>query len=171
MFTPEEQPLLTGDDSDIEEFIDSDSCLVIDCDWRGTEEESIDHLTGFLPQGDLTYATAGSAEEGLTLQVRFGGREDTINLPPRPLNNFRVLLRVAKLLAPDYGIKLFRSTEGCDTHAFLLRPNAWWAAYQAAHPERYERIFRDITCLNEIWELESASTPVPPKTKPWWKLG
>ncbi len=162
MFTPEEQSLLTGSEDAISEFVDCDRCMVVD--WRGTEEEAIDDAARFLPDGALTYKATYPGNDTIAICVRFRDREDSFSLPFQPQNNFRVLLRVWRLLQPDYDIKLFRCTDGDDTHGFLLRPAAWWAAYLAAYPQQYQKVFRDISDLNELWGLEVS------KTKPWWRF-
>jgi hypothetical protein len=167
-FTPEEQPLLTGSDNDIEEFVDCDRCMVID--WRGTEDETIDDAIRFLPQGALTYETTFPGPDTVAIRIRIREREDVISLPFRPQNNFRVLLRVWRLLQPDYDIKLFRCTDGSDTHAFLLRPAEWWRAYRAAYPQQYHKIFRDVSDLNELWDLEAPLKSDARKAGPWWKF-
>ena len=167
MFTAEEQPLLTGSDSEIAEFVDCDRCMIID--WRGTEDETIDEATRFLPAGALTYETTFPGEETIALRIHFRDREDFVSLPFKPQNNFRVLLRVWRLLQPDYDIKLFRCTEGSDTHGFLLRPSEWWTTYRTAYAEQYQKIFRDVTDLNDLWELEAPSAHGGP-TKPWWRF-
>ena len=168
MFPTEEQPLLTGSDDDISEFVDCDRCMVVD--WRGTEDEVIDDAIRFLPDGTLTYETTFPGTDTVAIRLRFRERGDSISLPFQPQNNFRVLLRVWCLLQPDYDIKLFRCTEDSDTHGFLLRPSEWWTAYRTAYPERYRKIFRDITDLNELWELDTPFKPDAPKTKPWWRF-
>lgn len=168
MFTPEEQPLLTGSDDDISEFVDCDRCLVVD--WRGTENEALDDAIRFLPGGALTYETTFSGTDTITIRLRFRDREETVTLPMQPQNNFRVLLHVWRLLQPDYDIKLFRCTDSSDTHGFLLRPGAWWTAFQRAYPEQYQRVFRDITDLNALWQLEAPSRPQAPQSKPWWRF-
>ena len=93
-------------------------------------------------------------------------------MPFQPHNNFRVLLRLWRLLQPDYDIKLFRCTDGSDTHGFLLRPTEWWTAYRSTYPQQYERVFRDVSALNELWPLETplrpvVSKPTATKTKAW----
>jgi len=151
MFKAEEQPLLTGNSDEISEFVDCDRCMVID--WRSTEEEAIDDVIRFLPEGALTYETAFPGNDTIAIQLRFRDRADSFSLPLQPQNNFRVLLRVWRLLQPDYDIQLFRCTEDSDTQGFLLRPNEWWTTYRAAYPEQYRKVFRDITALTELWDL------------------
>ena len=153
MFTTEEQPLLTGNEKDIHEFVDSDRCMVID--WRSTEEDAIDDANRFLPSGTLTYEITFPGKDTVAVQIRFRGREDSISLPFQPQNNFRVLLRVWLLLQPDYDIKLFRCTDGDDTPCFLLRSAEWWTAYRAAYPQQYLKVFRDVSDLNKLWKLDA----------------
>jgi hypothetical protein len=154
MFTSEEQPLLTGADDDVSEFVNSDRCMVVD--WRGTEDETIDDLIRFLPDGSLTYETTCPGNNTVAIRLRFRDREDSISLPFQPKNNFRVLLRVCHLLQPDYDIKLFRCTAGGDTHGFLLRPTEWWTAYRAAYPQQYQKVFQDVSDLKRLWGLDKA---------------
>jgi hypothetical protein len=168
MFTTEEQPLISGSREDVEEFVDCDRCMVVD--WRGTEDETIDDAIRFLPDGALTYETTFPGTDVIAIHLRFRDREDSISLPFQPQNNFRVLLRVWRLLQPDYDIKLFRCTDGSDTHGFLLRPTAWWTEYRTIYPEQYRKIFRDVTDLTELWELDAPSNADVPKTKPWWRF-
>ncbi len=154
MFTPEEQPLLVGTDDDVSEFVDCDRCMVVD--WRGTVEETIDDAARWLPDGSLTYQTAYADDESITIQLRFRNRTDTMTFPPQEQNNFRALLRVGQILQPDYVIKLFRCTEDSDTHGFLLRSTDWWTAFRSQYPQRYQRIFSDLSVLNELWGLDAS---------------
>lgn len=151
MFTDEEEPLLTGDDDDIEAFVDCERCMIID--WRGTEEEAMDDVIRFLPDGALTYEATWPSEETIAIRLRFHDREDSFELPALPQNNFRVLLRVRRLIQPEYDIELFRCTADSDTNGFLLRPSAWWTAYRATYPNQHRKVFRDVSDLNALWEL------------------
>ena len=162
MFTTEEQPLLTGGDDDITEFIDRDRCMVVD--WRGSEDETIEDAIRFLPAGALTYEIAFPGADTMAIRLRFRDREDSISLSFQPQNNFRVLLRVRRLLQPEYDIKLFRCTGGSDTHGFLLRSTEWWTAYRAADSQQYQKVFQDVADLNELWKLEAPSKPLKSKT-------
>jgi hypothetical protein len=101
---------------------------------------------------------------------RFPDREDSFALPFQPQNNFRVLLRVCRLLQPDYDIKLFRCTDGSDTQGFLLRSGEWWTAYRNACPKQHRTVFRDLADLNELWELGIPAKPDCPQRKPWWRF-
>jgi hypothetical protein len=161
MFTTEEQTLLTGRDKDIREF-DGDLCMIVD--WRDYEEEAIGEAIRFLPGGSFTYEISYPDDETIAIRLRFRDREDAFSLPFQPQNNFRALLRVWRLLQPDYDIKIFRCTDGSDTHRFLLRPSEWWTACRTAYPKQYEKIFRDISDLTRMWRLDAS------KTKPWWKF-
>ncbi len=168
MFTTEEQPLLTGSDHDIEDFIDSDRCLVVD--WRGTEDEVLDDLIRFLPAGIMTYEVTFPGTSTVAVRMRFLLREDFVSLPFRPQNNFRVLLRAWRLLQPDYDIKIFRCTDSSDTQGFLLRSSEWWSEYRAAYPAQYQRVFRDVVDLMQLWDLEASPTESAVETKPWWRF-
>ena len=155
MFTEEEKPLLTGTREEIETFVDCDRCLVVD--WQGSEEEIIDDLIHFLPDNSLIYEQSFLETDTMEMIIKFLGREDTISLPFQPQNNFRILLRVWKIIQPDYNIKLFRCTDGSDTLAFLLRSSEWWTSYQKSYPEQYSKVFRDLSKLCKL-------------NKPWWKF-
>jgi hypothetical protein len=152
MFTPEEQPLLTGSDDEVSEFVDCDRCMVVD--WRGTIEETIDDAIRWLPPGLLTYQATYADDESVTVELRFRARSEKMTFPPQEQNNFRVLLRVGRMLQPDYQIRIFRCTEDSDTHGFLLRPAAWWAAFRSQHPKRYSEIFSELDALTEMWGLD-----------------
>jgi hypothetical protein len=169
MFTAEEQPLITGSDDDVAEFVDCDRCMIVD--WRGTEQETADDVIRFLPQGALTYEESfPDDDDTVAIRLRYRDREDSFSLPFQPQNNFRVLLRVWRLLQPDYDIKLFRCTDGSDTHGLLLRPTDWWTEYRSKHPEQYQKVFRDVSDLTKSWELDEPPKPDAPKTKPWWRF-
>ena len=168
MFTQEEQPLLSGDPDEVDDFVDCDRCLIVD--WRGTEEEVIDDALRFLPAGSLSYARVDSADDGTTLRVRFQDREDEIRLPVQPQNNFRVLLRMADLLQPDYEIRLFRCTADSDTNGFLIRPSVWWDEYRSAHPKPYTDVFQDVGEIARMWGLDEKPKSGSASAKPWWKF-
>ena len=168
MFTQEEQPLLIGDPDSVEEFIDCDRCLIVD--WRGTEEEVIDDASQFLPDGTLSYDVIDFDSDPTDLRIQFQGREDEISLPAQPQNNFRVLLRLAALLKPDYDIRLFQYTANSDTNGFLIRPTSWWSEYQAAHPKQYADLFQDIGELSRMWGLDKPPKSDSTPSKPWWKF-
>ena len=168
MFTQEEQPLLTSEPDSIDEFVDCDRCLIVD--WRGTEEEVIDDASQFLPDGSLTYDVIASDSDSKGLRIRFQDREDEISLPAQPQNNFRVLLRLAALLQPDYEIRLFRCTADSDTNGFLIRPASWWSEYRAAHSKQYADLFQDVGDLSRMWGLDKPPKSVSTSSKPWWKF-
>ncbi len=168
MFTQEEQPLLTGDPDSVDEFVDCDRCLIVD--WRGTEEEVIDDASQFLPNGSLTYDIIDPDSDSTGLRVRFHDREDEILLPAQPQNNFRVFLRLAALLQPDYEVRLFRCTADSDTNGFLIRPTSWWSEYRAAHAKQYADLFQDIGALSRIWGLDKIPQSDSTPSKPWWKF-
>lgn len=159
MFTTEDQPLLTGSDADIQEFLNSDRCMVVD--WRSTEDEALDEMIRFLPHGALSYEATYPGTDTVAIRMRFQGREDLLTLPFQRQNNFRVLLRAARLLRPDYDILLFRCTEGADTHGFLLRPAAWWPEYRERYPAQFERLFRNVAYLQRIWRLDKPTSQPP----------
>jgi hypothetical protein len=172
-FSSEEEPLLTGTDDAVSEFVDADRCIVID--WRDTEEDTVWNVQQWLPEGTFDFQVASEGNEGYTvITVRFRDREDTFTLLPRSQNNFRTLLWVEQILLPDYEIKLFRCTEGDDTHGFLLRSTEWWAAFRKEFPTRYTETFSDLETLNTLWKLDALPKPSPaiasePPSKPWWK--
>ncbi|MDB6079822.1 MAG: hypothetical protein JWO82_3569 [Akkermansiaceae bacterium] len=166
MFTQEEQPLLTGSDAEIEAFVDADRCVIVD--WRGMEIEAAEAVMPFLPDRALSFEMAYPDAGGVEIRLGYLDRAEVFTLPFHPQNNFRVLLRVARLLEPGYEMALFRGTDGGDTQAFLLRPQEWWAAYRSSHPQQCERIFRPITDLVELWDLEKEAEPVA--ARPWWKI-
>jgi hypothetical protein len=76
MFSTEEQPLLTGSDSDVQKFVHSDRCMIID--WRSTEDEALDEMMRFLPAGTLTYETTYSGTDTFAIRLRFQHREDLV---------------------------------------------------------------------------------------------
>ena len=152
MFTPEENPLLTGSDDEVSDFVDCERCMVVD--WRGTEEEAIDDAARWLPPKALTYNVAYNDDETVTVDLHFRDRKDSMTFPPQEQNNFRVLLRVGRILHPDYLIKLFRCTGDSDTNAFLLRPAAWWTAFRSQYPQRHDAIFAELDALTEMWGLD-----------------
>ena len=168
MFTQEEQPLLTGDSESVEEFVECGRCLIVD--WRGTEEEVIADASQFLPEGSLSYEVTESDSGSTDLRIRFQDREDEVSLPAMPQNNFRVLLRLAALLKPDYDIRLFRCTADSDTNGFLIRPTSWWSAYRANHPKQYADLFQEIEVLSRMWGLNHAPEHDSRSSKPWWKF-
>ncbi len=152
MFTEEEKPLLTGSADEVSDFVDCDRCMVVD--WRGTIEETIDDVVRWLPPGLLTYTADYGDDESVTVGLQFRDRRDSFTLPAQEQNNFRALLRVGRILQPEYQIKIFRCTEDSDTQGFLLRPTAWWAAFRSQYPQRYGTIFSDLDALKEIWGLD-----------------
>lgn len=152
MFTPDEQPLLTGAEDAVSKFVDCDRCMVVD--WHGTIEETIDDVVRWLPPGLLTYQVNYADDESVTVALQFCGRKDTTSFPPQEQNNFRALLRAGRMLQPEYQIRIFRCTEDSDTHGFLLRPAAWWAAFRSRYPQRYHDIFSELEALTEMWGLD-----------------
>ena len=96
MFSAEEQPLLTGSDGDVSEFVDCDRCMVVD--WRGTEQETVDDAIRFLPDGALIYEETFPGNDTVEIHLRFRDREDSFSLSFQPQNNFRVLLRPVTML-------------------------------------------------------------------------
>ncbi|MES2982023.1 MAG: hypothetical protein V4727_06890 [Verrucomicrobiota bacterium] len=168
MFTTQEQPLISGSPDEVEEFVDCDRCLIVD--WKCSEEEVLDDVRQFLPPNSLHYENIEADSGSVTLRVRFMGREDFIILPAKPQNNFRVLLRLSELVQPDFDMKIFRCTDGSDTHGFLIRSKAWWEFYRTSYPKQYDEIFRDMSDLTKLWDLEGSSEAPRSESKPWWKF-
>ncbi len=154
MVTSEEQPLLTGDPEGVEGFVDCDRCLLVD--GRGSEEEVLDDASQFLPDGRLSYEISDADADSATLRIRFQDREDEISLPAQPRNTFRVLLRLATLLEPDHGMRLFRCTGDSDTNGFLIRPAAWWSTDRSAYSKQDAELFHDFGEVNRLWGLDKA---------------
>lgn len=150
VFTEQDQPLLSGSDDELEDFIDCYRCLVVD--WRGSEEELLEDLGKFLPEGELNH-TLDYPGENVQVKVQFRGRQDQMIYPLQPQNQFRVLLRVATLISPDFEVWMFRSSMDSDTQCFLVRTEAWWAAYREQDQEQFERIFAPVSELNRMWKL------------------
>lgn len=153
MFTEEEQPLLTGTDEEIEEFVDAERCMV--SDWRSSEEEVLFDIERFLPDGAFSYEVLSHEGEPTEVRVSFRGREHSMAFSEQPARNFRVLVWAIELLQPEYHTKLFRCTEDSDTPCFLLRPVAWWNAYRTAYPDKYQKIFREPADLVELFEMDN----------------
>ena len=170
VFSNEEQPLLTGTNKEIAEFIDADRCIVID--WKSAEEDTLWNVQHCLPDGEFEFQIEPDSESSaLAITIRFRDRENRFTLPPRPQNCFRVLIPASAHLLPDYEVKLFRATEGDDTYAFLLRSAAWWDAFRDGYPARYAETFLDLETLRAAWDLDAAPIPLPESSKkPWWKL-
>ena len=168
MYTTEEQLLISGSHEEIEEFVDCDRCLIVD--WRGTEEEVLEDARAFLPVDSLDYKLIEADSDSVGLLVQFMGRQDTMLLPAQPQNNFRVLLRLSALLQPDFDVKLFRCTDDSDTQGFLIRAKAWWDSYRSSYPKQYAEIFRDVSVLSKLWDLDSRSEAPASLSKPWWKF-
>lgn len=168
MLTTDEQPLLTGDPESVEEFVDCDRCLIVD--WRGTEEEVLDDASQFLPDGSLSYENLDSDSDSTILKARFQDREDEISLPAQPQKNFRVVLRLATLLQPDFDIRLFRCTADSDTNGFLIRPLSWWSEYRSTYPKQCADLFQDIEELSRMWGLDEPRQSDSTPSKPWWKF-
>jgi hypothetical protein len=170
-FNPAERALLSGDPDAADEFLDAGHCLVVD--WRGTAEELLDDLARALaPQWALRSSVAETDAGGVRARVEFQGRVADIELPPAPMNVFRMLQRASALLAPEVELRLLRHTEGSDTHAFLLRPAAWWAAVRADHPERERQLFAGVEELTDLWDLDGVMPREAPavRKRPWWRF-
>jgi hypothetical protein len=141
----------------------------------------LDAAIKLLPDGALSYEIAYDDVGWVNVGVKFLDRKDEISLFCQPQNNFRVLLRLAKLLLPDYEVRLFRCTADSDTNGFLIRPASWWNEYRSTYPKQYTTLFQDISDLTKMWELEKAPKPdsvpseQPPPinstpSKPWWRF-
>jgi hypothetical protein len=152
MSTPDEEALLTGSDEKVSDFVDCNRCMVVD--WRGTVEEAIDDVVRWLPPGLLTYRATYADDESLTVELQFRDRKDKMTFPSQEQNNFRALLRVGRILQPEYLIRIFRCTEESDTQGFLLRPAVWWAAFRSQYPQRHDTIFTELDALTEMWGLD-----------------
>lgn len=150
VFSEQDQPLLSATEEELEDFIDCYHCLVVD--WRGSEEELLEDLGKFLPVGELDQ-TLDYPGENVQVRVKFRGKQDEMIYPFQPQNQFRVLLRVAKLISPDFEIWMFRSSMESDTQCFLIRTQAWWNAYREQYQHRFERLFAPVSELNRMWEL------------------
>ena len=168
MFSVEEAPLISGRAADVEAFVNTDTCLIVDP--HHTADDVLGELIRFLPPDTFTYRFNRAPDGTISVQVRFLEREDHFTLPLTPLNNIRILLRAWQLLLPDFDIKLFRFTESSDEFALLLRSSEWWEALRSQHPKRYKGIFRDAGDLIELCGLSGQLQEGAVGEKSWWSF-
>jgi hypothetical protein len=164
MFTAEEQPLIDGSDSDVEEFVDCDHCMVID--WRSTVDEVLEDVPRWLPAASLRYEWLDS--QHTQLKLIFAGREDGVTLRQERTDNWLIVYRISRLLRPDYELLLLVCTSVSDTAAFLIRSADWWAAYRTQYPERYRKHFGTLEQYAYLWSLPETEMPRS-EQKPWWE--
>ena len=166
MFTAEEEPLLSGSDSDLQDFIDPERCMVVD--WRSNEEEILEDAQRWLPPETLKYGWLD--EERYQLKLCFLGREIVVPLKHATGDNWRVLLRLTRILRPEYELLMFQCTDGSDTPCFLLRPREWWQAYCDHYPGRFDCTFTTMEERSHLWGLSRSEMADDNEKEPWWKV-
>jgi hypothetical protein len=148
MFTIEEKALISGSDSEVEEFVNCDHCMVID--WRSTVDEVLQDAPRWLPPESLRHSWLDSKQT--QLRLTFANREEIVTLRQKTNDNALVIYRIARLLRPDYELFVFTcTTPGTDTAAFLIRPAAWWTAYRTQFPDRFEQHFALMEKYPKHW--------------------
>ena len=96
-----------------------------------------------LPEGFLTLEErdGGRTRDPTALAVRTKNGIAVVPLAGEPPFGLDLAAAIASVLPPEFEARAFRRTLDSDTHCYLVRPQAWWEAFRAELPARYEAIF------------------------------
>lgn len=134
--------LMSGDDEALMEYAyDTDKCVVVD--WREDDEEIVTSVAEFVRKGELSAEMTD--DEPPSLIVTYKGEETVIELTESPADRYVVLRGLNAVLEGDYELRVFNVTLDTDTHAFLVKPVAWWQAMDDRYPDRMEEVFSHLT--------------------------
>ncbi len=135
--------VLQGDTVAIQQFGESDHCVVVD--WKDGLDEIVAAVADFLPTGHLRLEAAGSTGSRL---VRSDGT--AIDAPEASIKQEELLLLVNRALAPEFELRRFRPNDG-DGYSLLLAPSDFWDELERTHPEATERYFLSVERLATYW--------------------
>ena len=135
--------VLQGDAVAIQQFGESDHCVVVD--WKDGLDEIVAAVSDFLPTGYLRLEATGSASTRL---VRSDG--SAIDAPEASVKQEELLLLVNRALAPQFELRRFRPNDG-DGYSLLLAPCEFWADLERTQPEATERYFLSVERLATYW--------------------
>lgn len=128
--------LATGGTEEVDNSADADHCAVVD--WRSDPEETVEAFRSFLPAGFLRYEFPDDDH----LLVHTGSRTTSLTLAPR-LPAIPLADQLRRLLTPEHGAFLLRSSLGSDTACYVVRPASWWQVFRRDHPDRFALFFTE----------------------------
>jgi hypothetical protein len=131
--------VLQGDADAIQQFAESDHCVVVD--WKDGLREIVAAVAGFLPKGSLRLESQGSNGSRLVRSDGTGIDASATSAKPEEL-----LLLVNRALAPRFELRQFRPFDG-DGYSLLVAPTELWAELDRAQPEAIERYFLGVERL------------------------
>ena len=145
---PIEQSILSGSEAEIESLMGGENSLGVD--WQSEEDEVLAQLKRLVPGfGFESHCTDSHFEASL----QFLGRTRKVTLSFQPQNCFRVVLSVADLLQPEYGIRIYEPTLQSDTHAFFVGSQEFWSRFDNEVAPEKKKLFAEIDNLNRMWSL------------------
>jgi len=78
------------------------------------------------------------------LTIDFSGRRTEVPLQGKPGEQDVTLDSLNRALGPEFGLRYVRASEGGDTLAFMVLPQAVWREFEASHGDRLPQAFAPI---------------------------
>lgn len=130
--------LLSGNQDALSSFMDEAPEAIV-VDWREEEENIVRSVSDALTPDSLTYYWLGE-----DLVIGYNGMDTPVGLTFSPRDRYICLRAINTVLKGRYELRLFRPSYYSDTHQFLVKPVAWWEAFDRLHPERSSEVFGKI---------------------------
>jgi hypothetical protein len=137
--------VLAGDADAIEAFGSVDNCAVID--WRSGLPEMADEIAAKLPDG--YFKILSSATDQLVVEV--GSRPKEIVSATPETKQEELLLRLDRLLHPDYEMRQFRPIDG-DGYSIYIADSSTWSSIERTDARAVENYFLCIPRLAAHWK-------------------
>ena len=82
--------------------------------------------------------------ENRVLTLYYGDRTATVLFEPMASLLERIVSGIAKVLKPDYGIRMFAASAGSSAVDFLICPKEWWEKWDGRCPDFMKEIFLPV---------------------------
>lgn len=131
-----EKALARGEVDDLSDHVNQRAGMVV-VDWKD-RGSLIEEFANCL-KGNLV-----GIEEDDEITIEYGDRSVTADTSDDDTAQLKILLALAKLLAPEHEFRVERSTLEDDTQVYLLQPRIWWERMDKSHPKIMKKIFRKV---------------------------
>jgi hypothetical protein len=137
--------VLSGDADAIAEFGDADYCAIVD--WRAGLPEMADEIAAKLPGGYFKILSSTPNE----LVVEVGSRPKEIVSTSTETKQEELLLRLDRLLHPEYEIRQFRPFDG-DSYSLYIAASPTWSSLEQTDAKALENYFLTMPRLAAYWK-------------------
>lgn len=158
------EKLIAEPTDDIFDLLLADDKEVFWVDWRDDDAVLADYCEAVAHTGML-----GSHWVDDVLTITYAERSRAVPLTQSPGDRHITLMTINELMAPDYSIRMVWESEGSDTLAFSVLPEARWAELEAQYGSAaVDRTFLTLTHdINPFIDALHVRRPTG-KERRWW---